>query len=787
MMSQDTQNDAIQLYTKMLELRLFEEAVQQLFKKGEIPGFIHLYIGQEAVAVGVCHHLDKNDWITSTHRGHGHALAKGVSAKELMSELFGRVDGCNGGRGGSMHLYKPDVGLFGTNGFVGGGIPTAVGVGLSSKVRKSKDISVTFFGDGAVNHGTFHESINLAAVLNVPVIFICENNRYATATPFETTTRNINLAAKAESYGIPGYSVDGNDVLAVSKVFKKAKEKVLNGEGPVLIEAHTYRFVGHHEGDQVVGTYRTQEELDEQLEKCPIKQFEDFLINKEGIKKDALDQIRSDIHAEVDEAIEFARASKWPDAKSRKQFVWHKAEDLPYDIPTTKKTTGWLDAVRDGIAEEMRRNENIIYIGEGIGERGGSFAHTKNLWDEFSGERVIDTPICEMGFTGAAIGAAARNCPAVADLMFSDFIFEAASQIIQQAGKLHYMTNGASSVPLIVRAGYGLIKNAGPHHSGCYYPVWAHCPGLWVAVPSTPEDAKGLMKTALRSKNPVIFLEHKKLFASKGDVPEEEYYIPFGQAKVVRGGDDITIVTCGELVRQTTKVAQVMQKKGISCEVIDLRTIVPLDINTIVTSVKKTGYVLVIDEAFAMCGIGAEIAAQIMEQAFDYLDAPVGRLHPESVTHPFSPPLEDAVVIDEDKIANAIETVIKGLTPHVDLAVPYHSINESQEPLQFDDVSTTENDDNGSVNDDDSDDLPAGAIIINTPNQDLTVEESSVLTWLVDLGDAISKDQDICEMESDKATFTVQAPEDGVLIKIFAEAGDLVSTGGKIAAMIGKQ
>ncbi len=249
---------------------------------------------------------------------------------------------------------------------------------------------------------------------------------------------------------------------------------------------------------------------------------------------------------------------------------------------------GWLEAVRDGITEEMRRDPHIIYLGEGTGERGGSFAHTKGLWHEFGANRLIDTPIAELGFTGAAIGASATGCRAVADLMFADFMFEAASQIIQQAGKLRYMSNGQVNVPMIVRCSWGTVKCTGPHHSGAYHPVWAHCPGLIVVVPSNPADAKGLMKTALRANDPVMFLEPKALFATKGPVPLGDYCVPLGVAKVVRSGQDLTMVSCGTPLYRALDVAEQLAGQGVSCEVIDLRTIVPLDVDTIVASVAKT-------------------------------------------------------------------------------------------------------------------------------------------------------------------------------------------------------
>ncbi len=535
------------------------------------------------------------------------------------------------------------------------------------RTRGTDQLSVAFFGDGAVNHGAFHEAVNFAGVQKAPVIFVCENNLYATATPLSMATANTEVATKAVAYGIPGVAVDGNDVIAVWQVMRAAAERARRGEGPTLIEAKTYRTVGHHEGDPLVGTYRTQEELDRWKNRCPIRNYRARLLASGRASEAELTAIDERVERKVWDAVEFARRSPAPDPRQAIDHAWaeplHPAlPEAPAGAPTTVQ--GWLEAVRDGIAEEMRRDPHILYLGEGTGERGGSFAHTKGLWHEFGAHRLIDTPIAELGFTGAAVGASATGCRTVSDLMFADFMFETASQIIHQAGKLRYMSNGQMNVPLIVRCSWGTVKCTGPHHSGAYHPVWAHCPGLIVVVPSNPADAKGLMKTALRAGDPVMFLEPKALFASKGPVPEGDYFVPFGVAKVVRAGSDLTMVSCGTPLHRTLEVAEQLAAEGISCEVIDLRTIVPLDVDTIIASVAKTGRLLVVDEAYSMCGVGAEIAAAVMEQAFDELDAPVGRVHTEPVAQPFSPVHEGVVVVSNERILAAAKAVLAG-TPIV--------------------------------------------------------------------------------------------------------------------------
>ncbi|MBI3836723.1 MAG: dehydrogenase [Planctomycetia bacterium] len=768
------------LYEQMMLIRRFELTAQDVYKKGEMPGFIHLYLGEEATAVGVCAHLRRDDWITSTHRGHGHALAKGVPPEEVLAELYGKAGGCCGGRGGSMHLYKLDVGLFGTNGFVGGGLPATVGLGLSARTRATDQVAVAFFGDGAVNHGAFHESLNFAGVQKLPVVFVCENNHYATATPLTMATLNTDVATKAAAYGIPGVAVDGNDVLAVWEVTRQAVQRARSGGGPTLIEAKTYRVVGHHEGDPLTGTYRSQEELDTWRARCPIATFRKKLLAEGRATAEQLDKIDGEVEAKILHAVEFSRKSPAPDPACANDHVWAeplhpRVASAPANAET--KVQSWLEAVRDGIAEEMRRDRHIVYLGEGTGERGGSFAHTKNLWHEFGAERMIDTPICELGFTGAAAGAAASGCRAVADVMFADFMFEAASQIIEQAAKLRYMSNGQTSVPMIVRAAWGTIKNTGPHHSGSYHPIWAHCPGLIVVIPSTPADAKGLFKTALRAHDPVIFFEPKALFSSKGPVPVGEHFVPFGVANIVRAGTDLTIVSCGSPVHRCLDAAEQLEQHGISCEIVDLRTIVPLDVETVIRSVAKTGHLLVVDEAFSMCGIGAELAAVMMEHAFEKLDAPVGRLHTDPVGHPFSPAHENAVVVSVEKIISAAKAVMAG-RPEIprrlratvakkSAAAPLRR-SVGAPPAKFPRPAPT---------------ADASSVPLVMPNQDLTINEARIIQWLKQVGDPVAKDEPVVEVETDKAVMTVDAPVAGHLAEILVSPTTVVLLGQRLGTI----
>ena len=773
----------LDLFEGMVLLRKFETAAQIACRKGETPGFLHLYIGQEATAVGICAHLRRTDWVTSTHRGHGHALAKGSDPGRVMAELFGKADGICGGRGGTMHLYDKSVGLFGTNGIVGAGIGHAVGIGMSARQRGTDDVGVAFFGDGASNHGAFHEGLNFAAVQRAPAVFVCENNLYATATPLKSITLNPEIAQRAASYGMVGVAVDGNDALAVWFAMKEAAERARTGKGPTLIEAKTYRIVGHHEGDPVIGTYRTQEEVDAWIRRDPIDLFRKRLVQEfAAATPEDLEAIETRIDKVVHEAIEFARNSPEPDPATVRHHVLASPLNPPEALRTQPagptRVQGWLEAVRDGIAEEMRDNPAILYFGEGTGERGGSFAHTKNLWTEFGPERMVDTPISEQGFTAAAVGASATGARTVADLMFADFAFETAGQIFLQAAKLRYMSNGEMSAPMVVRAAAGALRSSGPHHSGSYHPVFAHMPGLIVCVPSNPADAKGLMKSALRAADPVIMLEPKALFASKGEVPLTPHYVPFGSARIARSGTDITIVAAGQMVPRALEAAADLSSQGVEAEVIDLRTIVPLDVGSIVASVTKTHYLLVVDEAWAMCGIGGEIAQVINELAFDQLDGPVGRLHTAPTSHPFAPVLERAMLVDTAAIVAAARGVIAGTPP-----VPDHWLTTgiaatvtqtparpatSTAPAPAADAA-----------------LAPGETAIDMPFGDLTVSEGTLVRWVRSVGDTVKAGDLVAEIETDKAVVEIEAPASGRLATILAPVGTVVPMGGRIGTIRG--
>jgi len=652
------------LYRRMQTIRRCEEHLARAHQRGLIHGACHTYVGEEAIATGVCAHLGQDDVVFSTHRGHGHALAKGVTPQSLVAELFGRQTGCSRGRGGSMHLFSPEVGMMGTSGIVGPCILQAAGAGYSFKLLKSDHVAVAFFGDGAVNNGAFHEGLNLAGIWRLPVLFVCENNGFATEVPFTYASGSPSVAGRAAAYGLPGVEVDGNDVLAVSQAAAEAVERARAGGGATLIECKTYRTRPHAEG---MGdyTYRTREEVELWKTRCPIARLRRLLTEQAIAGENELQAIDDEVEEEAQSAIRFGEQSAWPDPSTATDHVYAspatsgRRNPIGDDQPAAGgRETTFMKATLEALSVEMEKNPRIFVMGEGIGKRGGNFATTTGLFDRYGPVRLCDTPISERGFIGMATGAAMTATRPVIDFMFADFALDAVGEILNQIAKVQYMSSGRLKMPVLLRGCIGVGNSAATHHSGNYYTMFGHFPGLRVVVPSSPYDAKGLLTRALNCDDPVLFLEHRGVLSIKGPVPEELYEIEFGRASVVREGDDVTIVALALMVHHALKACEVLSREGISVELIDPRTVAPLDIATIQTSVEKTGRLLIVDETFATFGLGAEIAAQIADTGFDNLDAPIRRLNGVHTPTPYSPPLEAAVVPNPDAIAQAVRALI---------------------------------------------------------------------------------------------------------------------------------
>ncbi|HRE99908.1 MAG TPA: dehydrogenase E1 component subunit alpha/beta [Pirellulaceae bacterium] len=655
------------LYRTMRRIRATEEELARCHQRGLIHGACHTYVGQEAVATGVVSLLTAADPVFSTHRGHGHALAKGMPPRELMAELFGRVGGCSRGRGGSMHLFAPEIGMMGTSGIVGPCILQACGGGYSSKLLGNGTVSVAFFGDGAVNNGAFHEGLNMASIWKLPVLFVCENNGFATEVPFDYASGQPSVAARAAGYGMVGVEVDGNDVLAVRAAAAEAVARAKRGEGPTLIECRTYRTRAHAEG---MGdfTYRTRDEVEAWKERCPIARLR-AVLEQDGLPPERIDAIDAEIDRETAEARRWAEASPWPEASTATLDVYGPplepespaAKSLAVtadEVTATPRSLTWAQATLEALTHAMSSDGTIFVLGEGIGKRGGNFQTTLGLYEQHGPVRLCDTPICERGFVGLACGAAMTGTRPIVDFMFADFVLDGVGEIVNQIAKMRFMSSGRLRMPVLLRGCIGIGHSAATHHSGSYYGMYAQVPGLRVVVPSTAVDARGLLKHALRCEDPVLFLEHRELLQLRSEIVDDDEEIPFGRARIARLGKDVTIVALARMVRLSEEAAAKLASEGIEVEVIDPRTVLPLDVETIRASVAKTGRLLVVDEPPASCGFAAEIAARMADEAFDDLDAPIRRLTGAFAPTPYSPSLEAAVVPSADAIAAAVRTLI---------------------------------------------------------------------------------------------------------------------------------
>jgi len=659
-LSKDT---LLELYRRMRVIRLCELRLARSHQRGLVHGACHTYVGEEAIAVGVCSHLRPNDFVFSTHRGHGHALAKGLPPRELLAELYGRETGCSRGRGGSMHLFKPEIGLMGTSGIVGPSILQACGGGYSAKIMQTDQLSVAFFGDGAVNNGAFHEGLNMASIWKLPVLFVCENNQFATEVAFSDSSGTPNVGRRAENYGLPGYELDGNDVLEIHRVVAAAVQRARSGDGATLLECKTYRTRAHAEG---MGdfTYRTREDVEAWKAQCPIERLKQILLDDGTAREAEFASIDLEVQQMVDEAHQFAEQSSFPAGDTSTTHVYcgddPDQQALPAQAfspqapPDGDRSTTWVAATLEALDHEMASNPRIFVMGEGIGVRGGNFTTTLGLYEKYGADRLCDTPICERGFVGLACGAGMTGTRPLIDFMFIDFINDAFGELINQIAKMQYMSSGRIQMPVLLRGCIGIGHSAATHHSGSYHSVYAHFPGLRVVTPATPYDAKGLFTHALRSPDPVLFLEHRELIATKGPVPQETYEIPFGQAAVAREGSDVTVVGVSLMRHRAIEAAEQLAGDGISVEVIDPRTVSPLDTDTILKSLSKTGRLLIVDEAFQPCNVGAEIAAHAADCGFNDLDAPVKRLSGAFTPTPYSPTLEQTVV---PHVANIVQAI----------------------------------------------------------------------------------------------------------------------------------
>jgi len=650
---------------QMLLIRAFEETVEQLYAAGKMHGTMHLSIGQEAVAVGAIAALRPDDYITSTHRGHGHAIAKGQDLRAMLAELLGKETGVCRGRGGSMHLADLERGNLGANGIVAGGIPIAVGAGLSIRMQGQDRVVLCFFGDGAANHGNFHEGLNMAAIWRLPVVFLCENNQYAMSMPVQRAMAVHRVADRAAAYGIPGETVDGMDVVAVYRSVQAAVERARRGEGPTLIEAITYRYKGHSKSDRQV--YRTRDEVQAWMARDPIARLREALIARGWLSEAEAATLEERAREAVAEALRAAEGDPEPEVAQLTEGVYAEdplfpprwirqafGSEVPVEPPAGTRALSYAEALREAMTQAMAADERVFLMGEDIGVYGGAFGVTQGLIERFGPERVRDTPISENTIVGAGVGAALTGMRPIVEMQFMDFVTLAMEQTVLQAAKVRYMFGGKARVPLVLRLPGGSGTGAAAQHSESLEAWFVHVPGLKVAAPATPYDAKGLLLAALADDNPVIFVEHKLLYRTRGPVPEEPYLVPLGKAAVRRPGRHLTIVAYSIAVLRALEAAERLATEGIEAEVIDLRTLKPYDAETVIASVKKTGKLLIVHEAPLLGGFGGELAAAVAQsEAFAYLEAPIIRLGGVDVPIPYHPRLERAAVPQVEDIVEA--------------------------------------------------------------------------------------------------------------------------------------
>jgi pyruvate/2-oxoglutarate/acetoin dehydrogenase E1 component/TPP-dependent pyruvate/acetoin dehydrogenase alpha subunit len=643
----------VQIYRTMVEIRTFEETIREMFQAGKLPRHGHLYAGQEAVAAGALAALNEDDYLATTHRGHGPTIARSHDFRAAMAELCGKETGCCGGKGGTMHICDFERAMLGAFPVVGASISVGAGGGLAARVLGNGRVSVAFFGDGASNQGTFHEALNLAAVWDLPVIFICENNGYAIFTSQQSATRVANIADRASAYGMPGVAVDGMDALAVYAAVEQAAMRARAGQGPTLIEAKTYRWGGHHTGDPGTG-YRSREEVEAWKQRDPIPRLRYRLLESGFLMEAGAAALEKEVDRRMEDAIRFAFDSADPPAASAVAHVY-----APAYVPEARQAAGEpreltaIQALTEAIREEMERDPHLIVLGEDIGSRGGPYGVTKGLLDAFGPKRILDTPISENGFVAAAVGAALAGVPAIAEVSFIDFTTLALDPLVNVAAKAHYLSAGRQTVPLVLRTQEGGGAGGAATHSQCLEAWYTHIPGLKVVLPSTPADYKGLLKTAIRDPNPVVFIEHKMLYRTKGAVPSGDVCLPFGQAAVRRQGKHLTVVALAAMVPKALSAAERLAADGIEIEVIDPRTLVPLDVETIAQSVRRTGRLVVFQEAHVCGGFGSELARVIGKEAFDYLEAPI-EVVGTTAPIPFSPALERIAIPGEDELIAAV-------------------------------------------------------------------------------------------------------------------------------------
>ncbi len=647
------------LYHQMQRIRRFEERCAELYQAEKIRGFLHLYVGEEAVAVGAMQAAQPGDRVLATYREHGHALARGVSADRLMAEMYGKQEGCSGGRGGSMHVFDTERGFYGGNAIVAGHLPLAVGIGLAEKLRGSGGVAFCFFGEGAVAEGEFHESLNLASLWQLPVVFVCENNLYAMGTALAISEAERSVVAHARSYRVEAEAVDGMDVLAVEASVRRAAAAARGGLGPQLLECHTYRFRAHSMFDAQL--YREKAEVAQWVERDPIRTFAGSM-RAEGLLSDAdIASADAEVEAELAAAVAFAEAGTWEPVSTLARHVYARDAALPppaAPIGPMSRTT-YREACKAAIRQVLAEEPRAFLMGEDVAHYGGCYAVTKGLLAEFGPERLRDTPLSESAFVGAGIGAAIAGMRPIVEVMTVNFSMLALDQLLNNAATLRHMSGGQISVPVVIRMATGAGRQLAAQHSHSLEGWYAHVPGLRVLAPGTVIDARGMLLAAARDPDPVLIFEHVMLYNAEGELPADAGLVDIDHAVVRRPGRDLSLITYGYNLVKALSAADALAAEGIDAEVIDLRVLRPLDMATVLASVVRTRRAVVVDEAWRTGSFAAEVAARLSEEAFYELDAPVLRVCTEEVPIPYPRHLEEAALPQVADIVEAARRVVR--------------------------------------------------------------------------------------------------------------------------------
>jgi 2-oxoisovalerate dehydrogenase E1 component len=649
------------LLRDMIRIRRFEDKCAELYTREKIRGFLHLYDGEEAIAAGIIPLLSEQDRLVATYREHGHALMRDVPMPAILAEMYGKSEGCSGGRGGSMHLFDASTNFYGGNAIVGGGLPLASGLALADRMRGNTSVTACFFGEGAVAEGEFHEAMNLSALWQLPVLFVCENNGYAMGTALGRSESETDIARKAAAYAVDSKVVDGMDVVAVEAAAMQALKQIRDTGKPVFLECRTYRFRAHSMFDAQL--YRDKAEVEEWRQKGPIIRFQTWLLENGLVHEQEVARIEAEVDREIDEAVDFAEAGNWEPVDSLTRDVV-AAGTLGVDpsLPSGECVeTTYREAIRSAIADAMQRDPRVFLMGEDVGAYGGCYAVSMGLQDRFGKDRVRDTPLSESGFTGAGIGAACAGMRPIIELMTVNFSLLALDQILNTAATLRHMSGGQFNVPLVIRMATGAGKQLAAQHSHSLEGWYAHIPGLRVLAPATLEDARGMLWTALQDPDPVLIFENVMLYNRSGTMDANAGPVDISRAAIRRLGKDVTLITYGGSLFKTLDAAELLASDGVDAEVIDLRCLRPLDDETIMASVARTGRAVVIDEGWRSGSLSAEIAARIMEQVFWTMDAPVARVCTKEVPIPYPKHLEDeSIPQTPDIVAAAMHVMGRG-------------------------------------------------------------------------------------------------------------------------------